>query len=79
MFQNNRTLEKEKVVERSIIPKDVIVGRYEDNPKLNSIVYDVDFSDSQEKEHADNEMLERVLTKVDLEGFSLMLMHSISG
>ena len=54
IMQSNSALKKVKVVGRSMTPEGVIVGPYNENPKLNSIECDVELSDSQEKEHVAN-------------------------
>ena len=35
-------------------PEGVLIGLHDENPKLNSIVYDVKISDGQVKEHEAN-------------------------
>ena len=43
-----------KVVQRTIGPDGQVVGTYDNNPFLNSIIYDVEFPDGQVKEYAAN-------------------------
>ena len=57
--------------------EEVIVGPFDENPKLNSIVHDVEFSDGQVKDHASNVIAENMLTRVDSEGFLLILINSM--
>ena len=47
--QNGDTLEKGKVIGRSIGPDGTITGQYDDNPILNSVIYDVEFPDGEIK------------------------------
>ena len=54
-----------------------MTGTYHDNPFLNTITYDVEFSDGQVKEYGTNINAENMLTQVDLDGYSLSLMDSI--
>jgi hypothetical protein len=53
------------------------VGTYNDNPILNSIVYEVEFPDGQVKEYSANTIAENMLTQVDSDGFTLTLMEGI--
>ena len=55
----------------------VIVGLHYENLKLNSFVHDVEFFDGQKKERTDKVIAKNILTTVDSEGLSLMLMESI--
>ena len=45
------------VAQRTIGPDGQITGTYDNNPYLNSIIYDVEFRDGQVKEYAVNIML----------------------
>ena len=49
--------------------EEVIVGPCDENPKLNSIVHDVEFSDNQVMEFVANAMAKHFLTRVDSKGF----------
>ena len=44
-LQLGENLQTVKVMQRSLGPDGVIVGTFDDNPALNSIVYDVEFPD----------------------------------
>ena len=54
-----------------------MTGTYHDNPFLNTITYNVEFSDGQVKEYGTNIIAENMLTQVDSDGYSLSLMDSI--
>lgn len=54
-----------------------IVGSYDENPKLKSIVHNVEVSNFQVKEHSVNVITETNLIRLDSEVFSLMLLDSI--
>ena len=54
-----------------------MTGTYHNNPFLNTITYDVEFSDGQVKEYGANIIAENMLTKVDSDDYSLSLMDSI--
>ena len=66
-----------KVSRRALGPDGKVAGSYDDNPVLNSIVYEVEFPDGQVKEYAANVIAENMLTQVDSEGFSLTMMEGI--
>ena len=75
--QHGDALEKGKVIGRSIGPDGTTTGQYDDNPILNSVIYDVEFPDGQVKEHAANVIAENMLCRVDEDGFSNALLESI--
>ena len=54
MLQLVDTMQKTKVAQRYLGPYDTIVGSYDDNPVLNSIVYDVELGDGNMREYAAN-------------------------
>ena len=55
-----------KVIQRTIGPDGKVTGTYDNNPFLNSIVYDVEFPDGQVKEYAANIIAENMLTQSPL-------------
>ena len=63
--------------QRTIGPHRQVTGTYDNNPYLNSIIYDVEFPDGQVKEYAANIIAENVLTQVDSDGMSTTLMEAI--
>jgi hypothetical protein len=65
------------VKQRALGPDGTVVGTYDDNPIMNSIVYEVEFPDGQVKEYSANIIAESMLTQVDSEGFTLTLMEGI--
>ena len=66
-----------KVIQRTIGPDGQVTGTYDNNPFLNSIIYDVEFPDGQVKEYAANIIAENMLTQVDSDGMSTTLMEAI--
>ena len=66
-----------KVIQRTIGPDGQVTGKYDNNPCLNSIIYDVEFLDGQVKEYAANIIAENMLTQVDSDGVSTTLMKAI--
>ena len=66
-----------KVIQRTIGPHGQVTGTYDNNPFLNSIIYDVEFPDGQVKEYAANIIAENMSTQVDSDGMSTTLMEAI--
>ena len=66
-----------KVIQRTIGPDGQVTGTYDNNPFLNSIIYDVEFPDGQVKEYAANIIAENMSTQVDSDGMSTTLMEAI--
>ena len=54
-----------------------MAGTYDDNPFLNTIIYEVEFPDGQVKDNAANVIAENMLTQVDSDGFALTMMDGI--
>ena len=52
-----------------------MVGSYDENPFLNSIIYDVEFNDGTVKEYSANLIAENMITQVDSDGFSTTMMN----
>ena len=77
MLQLGDDHQRAKVIRRAIGPDGVVVGTYDDNPMLNSIVYDVEFPDGTIREYSANLIAENMLTQVDSDGYSLTLMEGI--
>ena len=61
-----------KVNQRTIGPDGQVTGTYDNNPYLNSIIYDVEFPDGQVKEYAAN-----IIAQADSDGMSTTLMEAI--
>ena len=66
-----------KVTKRAIGPDGTVAGTYDENPYLNSMIYEVEFPDGQLKEYAANVIAENMLTQVDSDGYSLTMMEAI--
>jgi hypothetical protein len=65
------------VTQRALGPDGTVVGTYNNNPMLNSIIYEVEFPGGQVKEYSANTIAENMLTKVDSDGFTLTMMEGI--
>ena len=58
-----------KVVRRAIDSDGLVIGEFNENPILNSLVYDVEYPDGAVKQYAANVIAENVLGQVDKSGF----------
>ena len=56
-------------------PDGKVMGAYNDNPILNTVLYEVEFPDRKVREYAAN--VENMLTQVDSNGFTLTMMKGI--
>ena len=66
-----------KVVRRAIDSDGLVIGEFNENPILNSLVYDVEFPDGVVKQYAANVIAENVLGQVDKSGFHAQSLQSI--
>ena len=68
-----------RVVERVTSESGEQVGMYDDNPILNSIMYQVEFDDGQVKEYSATAIAENILMQVDDDGYSSPMFCAIIG
>jgi hypothetical protein len=66
-----------KVKQRALGPDGKVTGSYDDNPMLNSIIYEVEFPDGQVREYSANVIAENMLSQVDDDGYSRTLMEAL--
>ena len=66
-----------KVVHQALGPEGIVVRKYDDNPILNSMTYEVEFINGQVREYLANLIAENMLSRVDSEGFSTTMMEGI--
>ena len=66
-----------KVVHQALGPEGTVAGKYDGNPILNSMMYEVEFIDGQVREYSTNVIAENMLSRVDSEGFSTTMMEGI--
>ena len=66
-----------KVTRRALGPDGRVTGTYDDNPMMNSMVYEIEFADGQIKEYAANIIAENMLTQVDADGYTTIMMKGI--
>ena len=76
-LQHEDMMQIGKVTQRAIGPDGKTAGRYDSNPVLNSLIYEVGFPDGQVKEYAANVLAENLLSQIDSEGFSNTLFDGI--
>ena len=62
---------------RALGPDGNTITKYDNNPYLNSAIYEVEFIDHQAKEYGANTIAENMLTQVDSDRYSLTLMGGI--
>ena len=66
-----------KVLRRSVDKKGKVIGNANDNPLLNTLMYDVEFPDGNIKKYAANIIAENILVNCDSEGHYSSLMSCI--
>lgn len=71
-------MQRAKVIRRSKNENGEIVGAYNENPILNTLVYDVEFPDGDVREYSANIIAENMYAQVDADGFSHMLLDYIA-
>jgi hypothetical protein len=68
-----------KVLRRSVDEEGKLIGTFNDNPILNTLVYEVEFPDGTVKEYAANIIAENILRQVDPFGRYTHVMDGIIG
>ena len=66
-----------RVRRRALGPDGNIIRKYDINPYLNSVMYKVEFIDGHVKVYGANIIAENILSLVDSDGYSFMLMEGI--
>ena len=66
-----------KVIGRSKDKDGNIVGTYDNNPHLNTMVYDVEFPDGEIREYSANVIAENMYAQVDADGHTHTMLDSI--
>ena len=54
-----------------------VVGTFDENPFLNSIIYDVEFPDGNIREYAANVIAQNIMATVDINGYSQLHLNEI--
>eukprot|EP00957_Ditylum_brightwellii_P171858 13082906-Ditylum_brightwellii.AAC.1 len=73
----NEQLVLRKLKRRALGPDGHVVGKYNNDPRLSYIVYEVEFPNGQVKDYAANVIAENMNTQVDSEAFSTTMLDSI--
>ena len=76
-LQIDSEVKKGKVVRCAMGPDGKVTGTYDDNPILNTVLYDIEFLDGQVREYAANAIAEDMLTQVNSDSFTLTMMKGI--
>jgi hypothetical protein len=69
LLPHGEDLQMAKVSRRSVNPEGRVISNANDNPLLNTLMYDVEFPDGNIKKYAANIIAENVLVNCDSEGF----------
>ena len=77
LLPQGETVKSAKVKGRSKDSDGNIVGTYDNNPLLNSMLYDVEFPDGAVKKYAANTITQNMYEQVDGEGYSTSKVDSI--
>jgi hypothetical protein len=75
--KNGDTMESAKVLQQTVGADGQTVGTYNDNPALNTVVYDVEFSDGTIREYSSNLIAQNMIAQINEDGFSKTLMEGI--
>jgi hypothetical protein len=76
-LQTGEEMSVGKVTQRALGPDGTVAGTYDENPFLNTMIYEVEFPNGDVKEYAANIITENMLTQVDSDGYSLTTMKGI--
>ena len=76
-LQIDNEVKKGKLVRRATGLDGKVTGTYDNNPILNTVLYDVEFPDRPVREYAANVIMENMLTQVDSDGFTLTMTKGI--
>jgi hypothetical protein len=70
-------LKSAKVIGRSKNEHGVTIGTYNNNPLLNTMVYDVEFPDGEVREYSANVIAENIYAQSDIDGHSYNILDGI--
>ena len=77
LLPHKETQQMDKVICRTINDNGNIIGTFDENPVLNSLVYDVEFPDGAVKNYAENVIAENILSQVYSSGFYTQALDKI--
>ena len=76
-MQLNDRMSTGKVARLSLGPDGRTTGSYDNNPMLNTVVYNVDFPDGSSRQYSANVIVENMIFQVDDDGFQTRIMEGI--
>ena len=72
------SIQSAKVIHRSRDGDGALIVTYDDNPILNTMLYEVEFPDGEIREYSANVIAENMYRQVDSEGFASTILDSIT-
>ena len=66
-----------QVIRRAVDSDGKVIGSWDSNPILNTLVYQCEFNDGTIKEYAANVIASKIYEEGDTGGFSSLLLHQI--
>ena len=78
LLPHGKQVQQAKVRGRAKDTAGKVIGTHDDNPLLNSIVYDVEFPDGAVKQYSANTIAENMFAQVDSEGHQYQLLMGIT-
>ncbi|KAL7538844.1 hypothetical protein ACHAXR_009411 [Thalassiosira sp. AJA248-18] len=79
LLPQGEDMQMAKVVRRAVDEDGKLIGTFNDNPVLNSMIYDLEFPDGAIKQYAANVIAENILMQVDSNGNDSHVMDGIIG
>ena len=76
-LQKGKNVKLGRVMRRTIRLNEQVIGSYNNNSILNSIIYTVEFSDGEVREYSANLIAENMITYANLEEYSIVAFQSI--
>ena len=74
-MQLNDRMSTGKIARRSLGTDGRMIGSYDNNPMLNTVVYDVGFPAGSSREYSANVIAENIISQVDDDGFQTRIME----
>ena len=77
LLPQGEEMQMAKVVRRCVDENGKVIGTFDNNPILNSMIYECEFPDGVTKQYAANIIAENILQSVDNQGYSSHMLDSI--
>ena len=77
LLPQGEEMQMAKVVRRTVDENGKLIGTFDKNPVLNSMIYECEFPDGVTKQYAANIIAENILQSVDNQGYSSHVLSSI--